>query len=76
MPRVANGNRWILRMRPRKADELSALADALQARIQKPTNTDDPLYAQRGIDNLRCAAARREKAALIKRLEWAKRRHR
>lgn len=76
MPRIANGNRWIVRMRSRTADELSARADAVQARIQKPANTDDPLWMQRGIDKLRHAAARREKAALVKRLERAKPQHR
>jgi hypothetical protein len=76
MPKVADGKRWVQRMRKRTAEELLERADALQVRILKPTNTDDPLWVQRGIENLRRAAARREKAALKKRLERAKRRHR
>lgn len=75
MPRVANGKRWVLKTGSRTAEALLARADAVQARIIKPANTDDPLWMQRGIDNLRRAASRREKAALVKRLERAKRRH-
>ena len=76
MPKVASGKRWVQRMRSRTAEELLERADSLEARIEKPMNTDDPLWVQRGIENLRRAAARREKAALKKRLERAKRRHR
>ena len=76
MPRRANGYRWVQQMRSRTAQELLKRADALQARIAKPTNTDDPLWVRRGIENLRWAAAPREKAALKKRLERAKPRQR
>jgi len=74
MPRVDNGKRWIQRMRSCSAEKLLERADSLQARIERPTNTDDPLWAQRGIENLRRAAARREKASLVKRRARAKQR--
>jgi len=76
MPRVSNGKRWVQGMRSCRVEGLLEHADCLQTRIEKPTNTDDPLWVQRGIENLRLAAARREKAATKKRLERAKRRYR
>jgi hypothetical protein len=74
MPSVGNGKVW--RMRSRTAEKLLARAESLQARIEKPTNTDDPLWVQQGIKNLRLAAARKEKAAIKKRLERAKQKYR
>jgi len=63
-------------MRSCNAEDLLAHADSLLVRLAKPTNTDDPLWGLRSIEGLRRAAARREKAAITKRIDRARRRHR
>jgi len=49
-------------MRKFTAEELYAFADELEARIESPTNTDDPKWLRRWINRVRRLAGEKEKA--------------
>jgi len=44
------------------AEELYALADELEARIENPINTDDPKWLRRWVKRVRRLAGEKEKA--------------
>jgi hypothetical protein len=63
---------WFGPIRMRTARELSRRAAVVEARIGAPGNADDPRWLRRRVERLRRAAARRERAAVEKRLERRK----